>query len=160
MTAYGVASYRITNPEAFSEYPAKAIETIVRHGGEVLAADQAAEVVEGEPAPVNVIIRFPSKEAAREWYRSEDYSRYKPTYSQQRGHGCARRRIRDAGALTACASRRRAGGQCTLPRTRSQRGFHWREQSGQTQVQTPLMPRGDRRGVVGGLGEPTAGHST
>ncbi len=75
MTAYGLASYRITNPEAYSEYPAKAIQTILQHGGEVLAADRETEVVEGEAAPVSVIIRFPSKEAAWAWYRSDEYQR-------------------------------------------------------------------------------------
>jgi uncharacterized protein (DUF1330 family) len=73
VSAYVVASYRITNPEAFAEYPAPAIQTILQHGGEVLAADQQSEVVEGEPAPVTVILRFPSKDAARTWYRSDEY---------------------------------------------------------------------------------------
>ena len=73
MSAYAVASYRVTNPEAFAEYPAPAIQTILNHGGELLAVDRESEVVEGEPAPVTVLIRFSSKDAAREWYRSQEY---------------------------------------------------------------------------------------
>ena len=75
MSAYAVASYRVTNPEGFGDYPAQAIPTILQYGGEVLAADRESQVVEGEPAPVTVILRFPSKDAAREWYRSDEYQR-------------------------------------------------------------------------------------
>lgn len=73
MSAYLVASYRITDPQAFGDYPPKAIPTIMQYGGEVLAADFESEVIEGEPSPVTVIVRFPSKDAAHEWYRSQAY---------------------------------------------------------------------------------------
>ena len=75
MSAYLVASYSITNPDAFAAYPPQSIPTILRHDGEILAADFDSEVVEGEPAHTTVILRFPSKEAARHWYRSDEYQK-------------------------------------------------------------------------------------
>lgn len=77
MSAYLVAQYRVTNPEAFQEYPPAVIPTILAHGGEVLAADFEAEVVEGQPQPVTVVLRFESKEAARRWYQSPEYQAIK-----------------------------------------------------------------------------------
>ena len=43
----------------------------------MLAADFAAAVVEGRPQPVAVVLRFPSKEAARRWYESAEYQAIK-----------------------------------------------------------------------------------
>ena len=77
MSGYVIANYRVTNPEAFQQYPPAVIPTIAAHGGEVLAADFAAEVVEGRPQPVAVVLRFPSKEAARRWYESAEYQAIK-----------------------------------------------------------------------------------
>jgi uncharacterized protein (DUF1330 family) len=75
VSAYLLASYRITNPEPYGEYPPKAVPTILEHGGEVLAADFEGDVLEGQPQPVNVVIRFPSKDAARQWYDSDEYQK-------------------------------------------------------------------------------------
>ena len=78
MDVYVVASLRITNPEGYRGYPRQAAQTILQHGGEVLAADADSEVVEGDPAPMTVIVRFPSRDAARAWYGSDDYQRIAP----------------------------------------------------------------------------------
>ncbi len=73
MPAYLVANYRITNPEGYAPYPAAVAPTLVPFGGELVAADFNSEAVEGEPMPVMIIVRFPSKDAARAWYRSAEY---------------------------------------------------------------------------------------
>ncbi len=73
MAAYLVANYRITNPEAYGAYPPAVIPTLAAHGAEILVADYASEVVEGEPASVTVVLKFSSKEAARTWYDSPEY---------------------------------------------------------------------------------------
>jgi uncharacterized protein (DUF1330 family) len=65
MSAYLVATLRVTNPDGFQAYPPAVIPLIEAHGGEVLAADFAAEALERDPPPVAVVIRFPSKEALR-----------------------------------------------------------------------------------------------
>lgn len=73
MSAYVIANYRVTNPEAFEPYAAAASETLVRAGAEVVAVDLDTEVIEGESCPVTVILRFPSKDAMKAWYNSPDY---------------------------------------------------------------------------------------
>jgi uncharacterized protein (DUF1330 family) len=77
MSGYVVASYRVTNPEAFQQYPPAVIPTILGHGGEILVADFESEVVEGQPPHVTVVVRFDSKKAARAWYESADYQAIK-----------------------------------------------------------------------------------
>ncbi|MDT8398507.1 MAG: DUF1330 domain-containing protein [Pseudomonadales bacterium] len=78
MAAYIVANYRITRPEAFQAYPAAASPTLQAHGAEVLAIDINSEVIEGEPAPVTVVLKFASKDAAKAWYNSPEYQQALP----------------------------------------------------------------------------------
>ena len=73
MAAYIIASYRVTRPEGFGLYPAKATETLMQHGAEILVVDMDTEVIEGETRPVTVILKFDSKAAARAWYDSPEY---------------------------------------------------------------------------------------
>ena len=49
------------------------LTTIMAHGGEILVAGPGSEAVEGNPEPVSVVVKFPSKEAARVWYDSPEY---------------------------------------------------------------------------------------
>lgn len=73
MAAYLVANYRIINPNGYAPYPAAVAPTLVPFGGELVAADFTSEPVEGEPLPVMIIVSFPSKDAAKAWYHSDDY---------------------------------------------------------------------------------------
>jgi uncharacterized protein (DUF1330 family) len=73
MTAYCVLNYRVTDPEAYQAYLRQAGQTLRPYGVETLVADYASEPVEGEPAPVTVVLRFDSKETARRWYESPEY---------------------------------------------------------------------------------------
>ena len=68
-----VASYRVTNPDGFRQYPSAVAPTILGHGGEILVADLESEAVEGNPPHVTIVLRFPSKEAVRTWYESAEY---------------------------------------------------------------------------------------
>ncbi|MCP5145252.1 MAG: DUF1330 domain-containing protein [Gammaproteobacteria bacterium] len=78
MAAYIIASYRVTNPEAFQAYPPAATPTLIAHGAEILAVDLNSEAVEGQPAPVTVVLKFQSKDAARAWYNSPEYQQAMP----------------------------------------------------------------------------------
>jgi len=71
--AYVVANYRITDAESYGAYGPAVRPTLVSHGAEVLVADPETEAIEGEPAHVTVVVRFPSKEAAHAWYQSSEY---------------------------------------------------------------------------------------
>jgi uncharacterized protein (DUF1330 family) len=73
MSAYLVYSYSVTNPEEYRAYPPAAMPTFAGHDVEVLVADYESEAKEGSPAPVTVVLRFGSKEAALAWYESSDY---------------------------------------------------------------------------------------
>lgn len=73
MPSYIVATYDITNPEAYPAYIAGVGATLTDVDVEVLVADYDSEVVEGEPGKVTVVLKFPSKVAARDWYNSKAY---------------------------------------------------------------------------------------
>ncbi len=73
MAGYVIVNYRITNPEGFNAYTASVVPTILAHDGEILVAGPGSEAVEGSPEPVSVIVKFPSREAARDWYDSPEY---------------------------------------------------------------------------------------
>ena len=73
MTAYFVASYRITDPAGYEPYVPAVIPILQAHGCEVLAAEHASQVIEGAPGAVTVILKFASKAAAMAWYNSPEY---------------------------------------------------------------------------------------
>ena len=73
MTAYFIASYRITDPAGYEPYVPAVIPILQATGCEVLAADYASEAVEGEPGEVTVVLKFASKEAGWAWYNSPEY---------------------------------------------------------------------------------------
>ena len=73
MTGYVIANYRITNSEAYEAYPQAVTATLLACGAEVLVADYESEVIEGEASSVTIVLKFPSKDAARAWYNSSNY---------------------------------------------------------------------------------------
>lgn len=73
MSAYVIANYNITDAEAYKAYPRVVGPTIFNHGGEILVADYNSEKNEPGGADVTVVLRFPSKEKAKEWYNSDEY---------------------------------------------------------------------------------------
>ncbi|QFU76467.1 DUF1330 domain-containing protein [Halioglobus maricola] len=73
MTAYVIANYRITNAEAYEAYPPAVTATLLACDAEVLVADYKSEVMEGKASSVSIVLRFPSKEAAKAWYNSSEY---------------------------------------------------------------------------------------
>lgn len=74
MTTYLVASYTITDPEGYAAYPAAVGPTLLAYGGELIVGDFQSHVLEGTPHPVTIIVRFPSKAAALDWYKSAEYT--------------------------------------------------------------------------------------
>lgn len=75
--AYGyvIAQIEVTDPETYPGNRAMVEPIVKRFGGEFLGRGGRAESHEGTPpGDRNVIIRFPSYEAARDWYHSADYA--------------------------------------------------------------------------------------
>ncbi|MFQ5982663.1 MAG: DUF1330 domain-containing protein [Woeseiaceae bacterium] len=70
---YVVANFRITDPKAYASYPPAAVPTLIDNGAQILVADLESEAIEGQPDHVTLVIRFPSKDAARAWYSSAEY---------------------------------------------------------------------------------------
>ena len=77
MTAYFIASYRITDPAGYGSYVPAVMPTLLAADCEVLAADYASQVIEGAPGEVTVILKFASKAAAMRWYDSPEYQAIK-----------------------------------------------------------------------------------
>ncbi len=75
MAGYLIANYSIENPEGYQAYIAAVGATIGAHGGEVLVAGPGSEAVEGDPKPVTVVLKFPSKAAVRAGYDSPEYQK-------------------------------------------------------------------------------------
>ena len=73
MSAYLVSNFAITDRAGYQLYLQQVRQTLVDHGVEVLVVDYASEVIEGTAAPVTVVMRFSSKEAAKRWHESTEY---------------------------------------------------------------------------------------
>ena len=77
MAVYYIGNYDILDPEKFQKYPPVVIALLPKYGGELLAADTSAYVVEGKARTMNAVIRFPSREAALGLYNDPDYQEAK-----------------------------------------------------------------------------------
>jgi uncharacterized protein (DUF1330 family) len=74
MPAYVVARLTITDRETYAAYSAGFMEIFMRHGGKLLAVDEAPDVIEGTwPCTRTVLLEFADKAAMRAWYGSEAY---------------------------------------------------------------------------------------
>ena len=74
MPTYIVGDIHITDPAAYQAHVPRALATIARFGGRVIAGGGKMEVLEGDPMPERIfIIEFPTADAARRWYQSDDY---------------------------------------------------------------------------------------
>jgi uncharacterized protein (DUF1330 family) len=76
MPAYVIASVTEARDQAkLVEYRERNTDVVAAHGGRFVARGGPHEILEGDYAPVRVvIIEFPDMDAARGWYRSDDYA--------------------------------------------------------------------------------------
>ena len=87
MSAYVIGSFHVHDPEGFAPYgPASAQSDPTPWRGGARRRDLASEVIEGEPLPVTVVMRFPDKDAAHAWYNSDEYRAIRPI-RQASAHG-------------------------------------------------------------------------
>jgi uncharacterized protein (DUF1330 family) len=77
LAVFYIGSYDIVDPDEFAKYPPMVLALLPKYGGEVLASDTAAVLVEGTARTMNAIIRFPSKEAAFGLYNDPAYQEAK-----------------------------------------------------------------------------------
>lgn len=79
MKAYGIFQETVKDEATFAEYRKLVMPTLAAHDGKFVVRGGALSVVEGEwPHPRLVIIEFPSRAAAENWYLSPEYQAILP----------------------------------------------------------------------------------
>ena len=74
MPTYIVGDIHITDPAVYEAHVPRALATIARFGGRIVAGGGRLDLLEGEPMPERMfIIEFPNVNVARRWYQSDDY---------------------------------------------------------------------------------------
>lgn len=75
MAAYIIVNYQVDNPDLYGEYMQGAAGALgIGDGADLIAFDTESEVVEGDTAGhQTVVLRFDSKEKAREVWESDAY---------------------------------------------------------------------------------------
>ncbi|HSR56368.1 MAG TPA: DUF1330 domain-containing protein, partial [Alphaproteobacteria bacterium] len=68
-----IARVQVTDEPAYGEYAKRAGPAIEKHGGRFLARGGKVVTFEGDEFPRNVVIEFPSLDAAVACYKSTDY---------------------------------------------------------------------------------------
>jgi uncharacterized protein (DUF1330 family) len=77
MAAYVIVSYDIVDKQIYEPYVPGVVPLIKKHGGEIVVGDFNAQPLEGEPHDVNVVLKFPSEKAARDWHSDPAYESLK-----------------------------------------------------------------------------------
>ena len=71
--AYWIAHVTVTDPDQYKHYAGDAPVAFKKYGATFLARGGAIEQVEGKGRPRNVVIEFPSLQAALDCYHSTEY---------------------------------------------------------------------------------------
>jgi uncharacterized protein (DUF1330 family) len=75
LSAYVVYQADVLDPERYDEYRPKAAASIDAAGGRYLVRGGEIEVLEGDqPAGRTVVIEFPSRQSAVDWFRGDAYT--------------------------------------------------------------------------------------
>ena len=76
MPAYVIASVtEARDQEKLAEYRERNTATVAGHGGRFIVRGGRHETLEGDWAPLRlVILEFPDMDAARGWYESDEYA--------------------------------------------------------------------------------------
>ncbi len=72
---YWIGRVTVSDPEAYKAYMAANGEAFSKYGGRFLVRAGPFETVEGDSRDRNVVIEFPSYQAALDCYRSPEYAR-------------------------------------------------------------------------------------
>ena len=74
MAGYLIVEVEVTDPLAYERYRPLAGASVARHGGKFIVRGGKTETLEGGWAPKRIVVlEFPSVEAAKKFYNSEDY---------------------------------------------------------------------------------------
>lgn len=76
MPAYIIALEVINDREEFNKYRAGVHEVLDKYKGQTIVSNEDVEIIEGEwPYTKTVVVRFPSVEEAKRWYKSPEYQK-------------------------------------------------------------------------------------
>jgi uncharacterized protein (DUF1330 family) len=78
MTAYVIARISVTDPEDYQTYASQTVALAEKWGGRFLVKGGAQTQVEGNSPERHVIIAFPDRQTAIDWYNSDAYQRILP----------------------------------------------------------------------------------
>jgi uncharacterized protein (DUF1330 family) len=79
MAAYIIVDVDVKDAKAYEAYKQPAAASIAQYGGKYLVRGGKHEVLEGSWHPTRlVVLEFPSVEAAKRWYESEEYRKVMP----------------------------------------------------------------------------------
>jgi len=82
MPAYITVGLTPTDADKLQQYGASVPPTLAKFSGEILVKGPV-QILHGDfPHKVQVIISFPSREKALDWYNSDDYQALIPTRNQ------------------------------------------------------------------------------
>lgn len=70
---YWIAHVTVTNPDQYQHYATATREAFQKYGANILARGGAFQQMEGDGHPRNVVIEFPSLQAALDCYNSPEY---------------------------------------------------------------------------------------
>ena len=74
MSVYLIVNASVTNADSFTAYLSAVGDTLENRDIDVLVSTRTAETIEGQPAgPRVVVMRFPDRDAFRDWYDSAEY---------------------------------------------------------------------------------------
>ncbi len=78
MSAYLIARITVTDPQEYQAYASQTVALAEKVGGRFLAKGGDQDVLEGNCPDRHVIIEFPDRQTALDWYSSEAYRRILP----------------------------------------------------------------------------------
>ncbi|MEM6620380.1 MAG: DUF1330 domain-containing protein [Pseudomonadota bacterium] len=71
--AYWIAHVTVTDPDRYKNYASNTAPAFEKYGGRILARGGEYRALEGMDHPRNVVIEFPSLDAALDCYHSQEY---------------------------------------------------------------------------------------
>jgi len=71
--AYVIGEAEIIHPERMRDYGVAVAKAVALHGGKYLARGSVPETLEGTDGHKFLLIEFPDREAARNWFASAEY---------------------------------------------------------------------------------------
>jgi uncharacterized protein (DUF1330 family) len=75
MAAYVIYQGEVFDADRYAEYAALVVPNVTEAGGRFVVVGGDGEALEGElPTARTIIIEFPTRQSALDWYGSEDYT--------------------------------------------------------------------------------------